>query len=733
MFALHLALLFFVTVQCAEVPPNIGQTQYSINLFRGNTPHEQRLNSIGSQLFDLTNTNTNDDIGVYIKYDQISEINRIANCYYQEKSSKVSWSSSSTTLKRQSTSTSNGYDQESTIGVEYKGVTAETSIRNALIFGNSRTSKTQHSEQLSGFTYSVDASSSRSLYSIEIDWDNFNTDDWNNNFKNAISSLGASPSINQILNFFDDYGTHGLLTATFGQICTGSIFIEEGSSKTAYETFNSQTSSNTAGLLWWTSTSSSEMSESNTQTYGSLFNYKFDNRYCYGELDYTSSCGGVMNAGGLNSPAITRWTYKPIWEMNIPGFSDTARAKMIEVAEDIYLSGVNCRNNFCNGNGYCGPSELFWSTTNINLNTNNYDSLWNGNKCFCDDTYRGINCNLDALLELRDDGWTGYINNWDAVLDYEAPNAICGIKGVHDNGREDRRYGFRKCRPVSTSYDTRVGAVTIYQRTDYDGGFWIECEDDKVLIGLHSYHDNGREDREWRFECQKLEKTTTVDCVWDTNYRNDWDAYFEETCPEGKIIHGLHSYHDNGREDRRWKFQCCQLSIENTNYRAIVKTGWSSYVNNWDSSHYTDLVSSNRVFCGMSGYHDNGREDRRYRFKYCYPTPNSGLTSITGWSAYTGWDASWTYSCSSSNSFIAGIRSYHNNGREDRVFSFRCAAFNGAITGDCTWTPYVNEWDSYYDFECGSGYAINGMASYHDNGREDRRWKYRCCRISIID
>jgi hypothetical protein len=28
-------------------------------------------------------------------------------------------------------------------------------------------------------------------------------------------------------------------------------------------------------------------------------------------------------------------------------------------------------------------------------------------------------------------------------------------------------------------------------------------------------------------------------------------------CPGNGFIAGLSSYHDNGKEDRRWKFYCC--------------------------------------------------------------------------------------------------------------------------------------------------------------------------------
>ena len=55
------------------------------------TPFEQRSSTATDQIFSLTNTNTADDIGTYIKHDQVSQINTNAQCNYQAKSSQVSW------------------------------------------------------------------------------------------------------------------------------------------------------------------------------------------------------------------------------------------------------------------------------------------------------------------------------------------------------------------------------------------------------------------------------------------------------------------------------------------------------------------------------------------------------------------------------------------------------------------------------------------------------------------
>ena len=44
------------------------------------------------------------------------------------------------------------------------------------------------------------------------------------------------------------------------------------------------------------------------------------------------------------------------------------------------------------------------------------------------------------------------------------------------------------------------------------------------------------------------------------------------------------------------------------------------------------------------------------------------------------------------------------------------------------WTSYVNDWDRPLFFSCKANYIMCGVESYHDNDKEDRRWKFKCCR-----
>ena len=49
-----------------------------------------------------------------------------------------------------------------------------------------------------------------------------------------------------------------------------------------------------------------------------------------------------------------------------------------------------------------------------------------------------------------------------------------------------------------------------------------------------------------------------------TDYENDLDGVLIFQCPHGGAVTGVSSFHDNGKEDRRFKFQCCESTGETT-------------------------------------------------------------------------------------------------------------------------------------------------------------------------
>lgn len=76
----------------------------------------------------------------------------------------------------------------------------------------------------------------------------------------------------------------------------------------------------------------------------------------------------------------------------------------------------------------------------------------------------------------------------------------------------------------------------------------FRCPVNYVLAGVSSYHDNGREDRLWNFECCKAADHYTRKCEISTDYVNVWDGDMDYSATNGFVFVGAFSYHDNGAE-----------------------------------------------------------------------------------------------------------------------------------------------------------------------------------------
>ena len=140
-------------------------------------------------------------------------------------------------------------------------------------------------------------------------------------------------------------------------------------------------------------------------------------------------------------------------------------------------------------------------------------------------------------------------------------------------------------------------------QNEWDQPLSVHCQhNNQAFYQVKSYHDNRREDRRWQWNCRTvLTNTLFSNCHW-TSWVNEYDQPLSFQCPANKVLTGVFSVHDNRREDRRWKFQCCGAKGYYT--RNCYLTYW---INDWDSS-MNHVVHSPQVFTGAYSYHDNGRE-----------------------------------------------------------------------------------------------------------------------------
>jgi len=267
--------------------------------------------------------------------------------------------------------------------------------------------------------------------------------------------------------------------------------------------------------------------------------------------------------------------------------------------------------------------------------------------------------------------WTSWQNSWDEKFSFScgSQQALSGIKSIHSNREEDRVWKFRCCDLFS---NVRTGSSRwTYYLNDFDEDVKFYCGESEVLSGLESYHSNRHEDRRWKAKCVALvdddaevflSKTPIL-----TGTKNYWNQKFSYRVDNG-LYSGLYSVHDNRREDRQFKVYESKLArgIYCTNYK------WSGYVNDFDERFSFSCGWNSAIFY-IESYHSNRREDRRFKFGCC-DLSNNGAYQIRGmyWTGYVNeWDGKMNFKCGY-NEVLMGLGSYHNNRREDRRFKFRC-------------------------------------------------------------
>eukprot|EP01083_Nonionella_stella_P031050 85057_1 len=155
-----------------------------------------------------------------------------------------------------------------------------------------------------------------------------------------------------------------------------------------------------------------------------------------------------------------------------------------------------------------------------------------------------------------------YTNEWDASHDaIKGGYFLSGMESYHHNDVEDRRFKWKFCKPSSGSY---IGQE-VMDETGYDSTWTKTCNvyngGNSAMIRAVSHHHNHYEDRRWTFTCGLLdnEEYDLVNCGWTGNL-NEYDGELDFHCPNNGVIRGIHSWHNDVREDRIWRIDCCNIA-----------------------------------------------------------------------------------------------------------------------------------------------------------------------------
>ncbi len=138
----------------------------------------------------------------------------------------------------------------------------------------------------------------------------------------------------------------------------------------------------------------------------------------------------------------------------------------------------------------------------------------------------------------------------------------------------------------------------------------MECPDQEGIYQFKSIHDNGPEDRVFEFNCRRTAKTNIDDSYW-TDFVNGYKLPAMFQCNPNYFLCGIESVHDDGSEDRIFKYKCCHAEFHFT-----MNCGFTGDLNefDWPIDYST---SGSQVLTGMFSYHDTWSHDRKFRVGYC--------------------------------------------------------------------------------------------------------------------
>ncbi|XP_059154334.1 dermatopontin-like [Physella acuta] len=149
-----------------------------------------------------------------------------------------------------------------------------------------------------------------------------------------------------------------------------------------------------------------------------------------------------------------------------------------------------------------------------------------------------------------------------------------------------------------------------------------------------------------------------------------------------------------------------------------------AFTNDWDKP-FDYRCPLSQTISYIYSEHNNFFEDRKWEF-YCRSV---GETADCEQSGYVNqFDQLLHYVCPR-DKFITGIASYHDNHYEDRRFQFQCCRATGRNLTGCFMTGDANTWDQKLTFMVPVGMVINGAYSTHNNYYEDRIWRFQICYV----
>jgi len=176
-----------------------------------------------------------------------------------------------------------------------------------------------------------------------------------------------------------------------------------------------------------------------------------------------------------------------------------------------------------------------------------------------------------------------------------------------------------------------------------------------------------------------------------------------------------------------------QSGNETTARLDFSRNGFSCETNDWDKPQWCLCQKGERV-SKIYSVHDNKKEDRKWTLTCGSITPEFIVPNKNDWyekSEENNWDGQiyWKGAANANHGFLVGMSSYHSNSKEDRKYTFFSVRSDNWYTTDCKWRNNVNDWDGKLSWTLGDDEVIGGLYSVHSNKKEDRQWSIQVCKL----
>jgi len=171
------------------------------------------------------------------------------------------------------------------------------------------------------------------------------------------------------------------------------------------------------------------------------------------------------------------------------------------------------------------------------------------------------NTSVGKQERMPDYGYYCARNDWDGhqwCLCWPG-HKISSIFSWHANDREDRLWDLT-CKGVPRFYPTGTTTHKMTAANDWDGTVhWDGFSDNSFLVGMGSEHNNHHEDRKFHFMYTRSDMFYLSGPCRGWMFINEYDGELRLNTLDDEVIVGLHSWHNNHREDRRWQAYVCKL------------------------------------------------------------------------------------------------------------------------------------------------------------------------------